>query len=203
MKYCPAPFGTFRGALRQQSLVDVALHVGLHRHPLLGLDQVHDQPTKRGGVLDLRPRLLEDFAEHPRLRAEVFQDVAILGLQFVAFLAQQACPVVASRDDRLPVVGRLGLLVRHLEEEQEGDLLDVGHVTQAVVPEDVGEVPGFADDLLGVGAHGLKLLSWSYGMMPPDAFQVRPGRPRGTKEVSSRRYGDDLAVEFVECRWVR
>ena len=150
----PRPLRAFGGALREQPLVDVALHIRLHRHPLLGLDQIHDQAAERDGVLDFRLRLLEDLAEHPRLRAEVFEDVAILGLQGIAFLRQQARPVIASRDDRLAVVGRLGLLVRHLEEEQEGDLLDVSHVAQAVVPEDVGEVPGFADDLLGVGAHG-------------------------------------------------
>ena len=83
----------FGGALGEQPLVDVALHVRLHRHPLLGLDQVHDQATERDRVLDLRLRLLEDLAEHPRLRAEVFEDVAIMGLQGVAFLAQQARPV--------------------------------------------------------------------------------------------------------------
>ena len=149
----PRTLRAFGGALGEQPLVDVALHVRLHRHPLLGLDQIHDQAAQRDGVLDLRLRLLEDLPEHPRLRAEVLEDVAILGLQGIAFLAQQARPVIASRDDRLSVVGRLGLLIRHLEEEQEGDLLDVGHVTQAVVPEDVGEVPCFADDLLSGGAH--------------------------------------------------
>ena len=149
----PRPLRTFGGALREQPLVDVALHIRLHRHPLFGLDEIHDQAAERDRVLDLRLRLLEDLAEHSRLRAEMFEDVAILGLQGIAFLAEQARPVIAGRDDRLPVVGRLRLLVRHLEEEQERDLLHVGHVAQAVVPEDVGEVPGFADDLLGVGAH--------------------------------------------------
>ena len=104
--------------------------------------------------MDFRLRLLEDLPEHPRLRGEVFEDVAILGLQGIAFLRQQARPVIACRDNRLSVVWRLCLLVRHLEEEEERDLLDVSHVAQAVVPEDVGEVPGFADNLLGVGAHG-------------------------------------------------
>ena len=49
--------------------------------------------------------------------------------------------------------GGLVMLVGHLEKEQEGDLLRVGHVREAVVPQDVGEVPGFVDDLLGVVAH--------------------------------------------------
>jgi len=153
----PRTLRAFRSALREQTLVDVALHVRLHRHPLLGLDQIHDQATERDRVLDFGLRLLEDLAEHPRLRAEFFEDVAILGLQGIAFLAEQARPVIASRDDRLPVVGRLRLLIRHLEEEQERDLFDVSHVAQAVVPEDVGEVPCLADNLLGVGAH----LTWA------------------------------------------
>ena len=44
-------------------------------------------------------------------------------------------------------------IVGHFEEEQEGDLLRVGHVRKTVVPQDVGEIPGFGDDILGGGAH--------------------------------------------------
>ena len=153
VKYWPAPFGDFGGALGQQPLVDVALHVGLHRRPVLGVDQVHDQPPQRGRVLDLRPGLLEDLAQHPRLLAEFFEDVPVVGLQFVAVPLQQARPAELRRHDGLAVVRRLGQFVGHLQEEQERDLLRVGHVRQAVVPQDVGEVPGFVDDLLGVGAH--------------------------------------------------
>ncbi len=50
---------------------------------------------------------------------------------------------------------RLGLFVGHLEEEQERDLLGLGHVRHAIVPQDVGEVPGFVDDLLAVVGHGI------------------------------------------------
>ena len=128
-----------------------------HPHQPLRLDEIDDQATECDGVLDFGLRLLEDLAEHPWLRAELFEDVAILGLQRITFLRQQARPVIASRDDRLPVVGRLRLLIRHLEEEQERDLFDVSHVAQAVVPEDVGEVPCLAHNLLGVGAH----LTWA------------------------------------------
>ena len=97
--------------------------------------------------------LLEDFAEHPRLLAEFFKDVPVVGFEFVAFPLQQALPVELRRDDGRAVVRRLGLLVGHLEEEQERDLLRVGHVRKAIVPQNVGEVPGFVDDLLGVVAH--------------------------------------------------
>jgi hypothetical protein len=55
--------------------------------------------------------------------------------------------------DRRPFIGRLRQFVGHFEEQQEGDLLRVGHVRQPVVPQDVGEVPGFVDDVLGCGSH--------------------------------------------------
>ncbi len=99
----------------------------------------------------------EDRAEHPRLRAVVFEDVAILGLKGIAFLAEQVRPVIAGRDDGHPFVRRLRPLVGHLEEEQERELLDIAHVAQPVVAEDMGEVPGVADALLGVGAHDASL----------------------------------------------
>jgi hypothetical protein len=50
-------------------------------------------------------------------------------------------------------VWRPGQLVGHREEQEQGDLLGVGHVGQAVVAQDVGEVPCLGDDLLGVGTH--------------------------------------------------
>ncbi len=145
--------GRLLGALGQQALVNVALHVGLHRQPLLLVDQVHDQAAQQGGVLDLRLGLLEDRPQHPRLAAQVFEDVAVVGLQAVALLRQQARPVVALGHDGLAAVGRLGLLVGHLQEQQEGDLLRVGHVGQAVVPQDVCEVSRLGDHLLGDVAH--------------------------------------------------
>ena len=147
------PLRRFFGALGQQPLVNVALHVGLHRRPFHRVDQVHDQPAQRGRVLNLGPGLLEDFAEHPRLLAEFFEAVPVVRFQLVAVPLQQVPPAEFRRHDGRPVVRRLGQFVGHLEEEQEGDLLRVGHVRQAVVAQDVGEVPGFADDLLGVVAH--------------------------------------------------
>ena len=97
-----------------------------------GVDQVHDQPLQRGRVLDLRPGLLEDFAQHARLLAQFFQDVPVVGLQFVAVELQQARPAQRRRHDGLAVVRRLGQLVGHLQEEQKRDLLRVGHVRQPV-----------------------------------------------------------------------
>ena len=50
------------------------------------------------------------------------------------------------------LVLRAGLL-RHLEEEQVGQLGDVLVVGDAVVPEDVAEVPELGDDVGGDSAH--------------------------------------------------
>ena len=60
---CTKPFPKWAslGRLGQQALLDVALHVRMHRHPVLGLDQVHDQPLERRRVLDLLPGLPEDL----------------------------------------------------------------------------------------------------------------------------------------------
>ena len=53
-----------------------------------------------------------------------------------------------------PLVGRLGILVRHLEEDEVGELLEVVAVAHAVVAEGVAEAPNFGDD--GFGGHGGK-----------------------------------------------
>jgi hypothetical protein len=153
VKYWPAPFGD-SAALRASSPVDVPLHVRLHRRPLLGVDEVDDQPPQRGRVLDLLPRLLEDLPQHPHLPAQLLEDVPVVRLELLPVALEQARPVEPSRNDRLPVPRRPRLLVRHLEEEQKGDLLRLGHVREPVVTKNVREAPGLVDDLLCVG-HGV------------------------------------------------
>src|SRR5208337_4184749 len=59
---------------------------------------------------------------------------------------QQARPVVAGRNRALLVVRRFRMLVGHLEEEEEGELLDVVAVAHSVIAEDVAEVPEFLYD---------------------------------------------------------
>ena len=147
------PFRTLSGALGEQPFVDVPLHVGLHGGPFLHVNQVHDQPSQRSRVLDFGPCLLEDFAQHSRLFSEFFEDVPIVGYEFVVLPLQQAFPIELSRNDGRLVVRRLRLFIRHLEKEQERDLLCVVHVREAVVPENMGKVPSLVDDLLTVVAH--------------------------------------------------
>ena len=85
----------------------------------------------------------------PGSLAELFEDVAVVGLELVAVLrrAGSASRSPPGRCDG-SVAGRLRPLVGHLEEEQVGELLDVVAVGQAVVAQDVAVVPELLDDLL-------------------------------------------------------
>ena len=65
---------------------------------------------------------------------------------------QQRLPPKLRGNERFALVGRLGELVRHLEEEQQGELLDVLEAGEPVVPQDAGVVPGPPADLRGVHA---------------------------------------------------
>jgi hypothetical protein len=81
--------------------------------------------------VDLAPRALEDHPEHPRLHAELLEDLRVLGFQRRAVEREQRLPPQLRRHDRRALVRRLGELVRHLEEEQERELL---HVLEAESP---------------------------------------------------------------------
>jgi hypothetical protein len=48
---------------------------------------------------------------------------------------------------------RLGLFIRHLEEQQVGELLDVIAVADPVIPQDVAVIPHALDDGGGFGGH--------------------------------------------------
>ena len=67
-------------------------------------------------------------------------------VEFVAIQANQRSPVQLLWDDRGTAEWGFGLLVRHLEEEQECQLFDVVLVRKAVVAQDVAVVPQFLDD---------------------------------------------------------
>ena len=112
------------GVLLQQALVGIALHIGGEAGPLLLVDQVHDQAAQLGRVLDLVLRLAEDDAQHPGALAQLLQRVAVMHLQLIAILGEQGGPILALRD-RARRAAQSRLLVRHLQEEEEGQLLDV------------------------------------------------------------------------------
>ncbi len=101
-----------------------------------------------------------------------------------AVFRQQARPIQPVRDHRRLVPWRLGSLVRHLEEEQEGDLLRVLHVRQAVVPEQVRRAPRLVDDALGVVVgQETGSSSWPVGsVVPARRVEVHPVRAHPVDE---------------------
>src|SRR6266404_7559211 len=136
------------GVLLKQSFVSVALHIGFKRHPLLAVDQVGDQTTQLGGILNLVLRLAKDDPQETLLFTESLKQVSIMNLQLIAVAFEQALPVVTLRYRVQLIEWRPGLLVGHLEEQKVGELLDVVSVRQAIVSEYVAVVPHLLNDLL-------------------------------------------------------
>lgn len=74
----PGSFGAFLGTLFEQTFVDIAFGIGLHAGPVLGVDQLDDQASERGGVSDILPCIFEDRPEHPGLLAQFIENLAVL-----------------------------------------------------------------------------------------------------------------------------
>ncbi len=126
------------GVLLQQALVGVALDVGVDaasRSRASIRSTISRLQLRR--VLDPVLGLAEDQAEQPGLAcpARCSSD-GVVSLQLGAVLLEQRRPVVAGRDPRRLVQRRLRPLVRHLQEQQVGQLLDVVAVREPVVAQD-------------------------------------------------------------------
>ncbi len=147
----PRSLGRLHGVFVEEPLVGVALDVRAHARPVLLVDEVDEQPPELGGVLELVLRLAKDETKQALLAAQGFEDVAIVIEKLVAVTLDEALPAVLVQDDAFLVVRLLRALVRHFEEEQIGELLDIIAVTHPVVAEDVTVVPEFLDD--GGGGH--------------------------------------------------
>ena len=76
-----------------------------------------------------------------------------MDVQFLAIERQKTAPAQFRRHKRRPVVGRLGALMGHLQEQQKADLLRIAHVGQAIVTQHMREIPGFIDDVLAKVIH--------------------------------------------------
>jgi hypothetical protein len=76
--------------LLEQTLIGVALDVGVEREPGLAVDQVDDQPAQRGRVLDPVLRLAEDDAQHPRPPPELGQQAPVVHLELVTIAGEEA-----------------------------------------------------------------------------------------------------------------
>ena len=145
-----AALGVF-GVLLQQAFVEVTLGVGVHADPTFGVDHLH-QTRQLGRVLDLVLRLEEDRPQHAALLAQLMQRRQVLRFQRRAGVAAQRRPVQAEGHLRRPVVGLFGVLVRHLQEQQIGQLLQVVAIAHAIVLQRVAEVPDLLNQ--GSGVHG-------------------------------------------------
>jgi hypothetical protein len=92
-------------------------------------------------------RALKDHAEHAGLDAELFQARGLLVLQRRAVERQQRFPSEFGRHNRSLAVRRLSELVRHLEKQQERELLNVFEAGQPRVLLYTGIAPGPLTDL--------------------------------------------------------
>ena len=141
------------GVLLEQALVGRPFDVSIEGHPALGVDQVDDQPAELRRILDPVLGFAEDDAEHARVLPELREDVAVVHLELVAVEGEQRGPVEPRGDDGRARERRSRLLVRHLQEEEERELLDVVAVGEPVVFQDVAVAPELLDESRGVG-HG-------------------------------------------------
>ena len=129
--------------LFQQTLISVALDVGVQAGPSLFINKIGDQAAQHGRVFDLVLRLAEDDAQHARLLAQLFQRVPVVNFQRIAVQGQQGRPVVTLRHDGGAAVRGLCALIGHLQEQQVRELLEVIAVRKAIVTQDVAVVPEF------------------------------------------------------------
>ena len=133
------------GVLLQQALVNLALHIGGHGHPVFPVDHL-DDAVEDGGVADLVDGPLKNLAQGTALFPQGFQDGFVLALQLRAFQGVHVRPAAAGGDAGLPLVGRLGVLVGHFQENQVSKLLQVVTVGHAVIPQGTAHPPDFGDD---------------------------------------------------------
>ena len=85
----------------------------------------------------------------PFCSTEFAQRLDVVDFQFRAFELLERRPVVLLRHADFAAVGRLRVFVRHLEEDEVGELLEVVAVAHAVVAQRVAEAPDFGDDAVG------------------------------------------------------
>jgi hypothetical protein len=128
---------------------------------LLFVDQVHDEPAQLGRVLDFVLRLAENDAEEAWPLSTFFQNMAVVGFQLVAILGQQRRPVLALGNGRRLVERRPRLLIRHFQEKEKGQLLDVIAVRQPFIPQDIAVIPKFLDEGGGI-AHARFELAFNH-----------------------------------------
>ena len=133
------------GVFLQQALVDVTLHIGIQAAPGFIVDELNDA-FEFGGVLNLVLGFSEDYAQRAALPAQRLEDMTVVGFEGVAIFVNETLPIQPGGDDGRLSEWRFGLLVRHFEEQQIGQLFHVIAVADAVVAEDVTVIPEFLYD---------------------------------------------------------
>ena len=135
------------GVLLEQSLVEAAEPLFLGGEPVELVDARDDLlevlrlvDVRRGSGVDLAHAAL-------RLRAELVEDFLVVVLEVEAAQVAQRIPAAILRDRILGV-----RLLRHLEEEDVGQLRHILMIRDAVVAQDVAEIPELRYDFLCVHA---------------------------------------------------
>jgi len=134
------------GILFQQSLVGIPLDIDTEARPLFLVDEVHNQAAELGRVLNLILSLAKDQPEHSRTLPQLLQGVPVVSLQIITIELNQNIPAEALGDRRGLVERCTGLLIRHLEEEQKGQLLQIIPIRETIIPEDIAVIPEFLDE---------------------------------------------------------
>ena len=146
--------------LLQKPFVDISFDIGSHGHPF-GVVHHVDQAEQFCRVLDLVLGLGEDLAQHTPPGPEPAKQGEVVAFKFRASPRLQALPVEFGRNAHVAVVGRLGVLVRHLEKNQIGELFQVVAITHPVIAQGGAEAPDFGDDGSGVHVAAFFLLNGS------------------------------------------
>ncbi|HMO94890.1 MAG TPA: hypothetical protein PKD27_02145 [Tepidiformaceae bacterium] len=115
----------------QQTLVDRALHVHVHAHPGLAVDEA-DETLELGRIVDLALGLEEQGADEIGAFGERREGRLIVGVQRLPGLRPQGLPLILRRDKRR-LAEELGPLLVHLEEQEEADLADIVAVADPLV----------------------------------------------------------------------
>ena len=150
VKYWPAPDFFSLAIFFQQAFVQVAQAFLAGAVPIEFVNFAH-QRGKRSGFLDEAAGVGEDFPAPASSRG--YPDESAVSCRTPADPVRRDFPDRSS-DDFCELIFGAGFL-GHLEEQQIGQLGDVLMVGDAVVLEDVAQVPEFADDV--VGGHGLSV----------------------------------------------
>ena len=171
------------GALGEQLLVGVALDVGARGGPVLLVDQVDDQPLELGRVLDLVLRLAEDHAQRARPAGRAPPGCAGSASSRSSPSASSSCCQRVSSPGTicLRVERPVRPLVRHLQEQQVGQLLRVLDCGDAVVAQHVAVVPQLRYQLARIDGTHSSVSSWVAYFPAP-----RPLRAFGCTARSAR-----------------